>query len=96
MKLQPLGANIVVQAVEDDSVTASGVIIPSTASKEKPQKGKVVALGTGKILENGNKQDFSVKVGDLILFKKYAPDEIKLDDEEYLIMSEEDILAILK
>jgi chaperonin GroES len=96
MKLQPLGGNIVVQAVDEESVTASGVIIPSTASKEKPQKGKVVALGTGRILDNGTKVDFAVKVGDEVLFKKYAPDEVKLDSEEYLIMSEADVLAIIK
>ncbi len=96
MNLQPLGGNIVVQAVEDDSVTASGVIIPSTASKEKPQKGKVIALGTGRILDNGTKVEFSVKVDDMVLFKKYSPDEVKLEDEDYLIMSEEDVLAIIK
>ncbi len=68
VKLQPLGDNIVVLPLSDDSVTAMGVIIPATASKEKPQKGKVVALGTGKILKDGKKQPFSVKVGDKILF----------------------------
>ena len=96
VKLQPLGGNIVVQPLTDDSVTSSGVIIPSTASKEKPQKGTVVSLGTGKVLESGTKAEFTVKVGDVVLFKKYSPDEVKMDDETYLIMSEEDILAVIK
>lgn len=96
VKLQPLGGNIVVQPLTDDSVTSSGVIIPSTASKEKPQKGTVISLGTGRVLDNGEKVEFTVKVGDVVLFKKYSPDEIKMDDDTYLIMSEEDVLAVIK
>lgn len=96
VNLQPLGDNIVVKPVSDDSVTASGIVIPSTASKEKPQKGEVVALGTGRVLKDGKKVAFTVKVGDMVLFKKYSPDEIKIDAEELLIMSEADVLAIIK
>ena len=94
--LQPLGGNIVVQVASDESKTASGVFIPSTASKEKPQQGKVIALGTGRVLENGTKVEFTVKVGDMVVFKQYAPEKIKIDDEEYLILAESEVLAIVK
>lgn len=94
--LQPLGDNIVVQTVVDEAKTASGVIIPSTASKEKPQQGKVVAVGRGKLLENGKRAEFDVKVGDTVIFNEYAPKKITLEDEEYLILSQSDVLAIVK
>ena len=76
--------------------TKGGILIPDTADKEKPQEGKVVAVGEGKVLENGKLQPMSIKVGDRVLFSKYGPSEIKLgDDKEYLIAKEEDILAII-
>jgi chaperonin GroES len=83
-----------VKPLEEEDVSASGLIIPATAEKEKPQQGEVISLGTGKI-EDGKKIDFSVKVGDKVLFKKYAPDEIELDGVEYLVIDEDDILAIV-
>lgn len=95
-KVKPLGANILVEPVSEESKTASGIVLPDTVDKEKPQKGKVVALGTGKVTEDGKKISFNVKVGDIVIFKKYSPDEVEVDDKEYLIMSEEDILAIVK
>jgi len=94
-KIQPVGGNILVEPVSEDSTTASGIVLPDTVDKEKPQKGKIIAVGTGKITEEGKKLPFSVKVGDVILFKKYSPDEIEIDNKDYLIMSEEDILAII-
>lgn len=96
VKIQPIGGNILVEALSDESKTASGIVLPDTVDKEKPQKGKVIAVGTGKIAEDGKKIPFNVKIGDTIIFKKYSPDEVEIDNKEYLIMSEEDILAIVK
>ena len=93
VKLQPLGANILVEPEEAEEKTASGIVIAPTASKEKPQQGKVVKLGTGGTDSDGNKITFNVKVGDKVLFKKYAPDEFEVSGKTYLIMSENDILA---
>ncbi len=95
-KLLPLGGNILVEAISEDSTTASGIVLPDTVDKEKPQKGKVIALGTGKITDDGKKIPFNVKVGDIVIFKKYSPDEVEIDDKEYLIMTEDDILAVVK
>ncbi len=95
MKVRPLHDRIIVKRVEEEEKTKSGIIIPDTA-KEKPQEGEVVAVGNGKILENGQKVPMDVKVGDRVIFGKYAGNEIKIDGEEYLIMREEDILGILE
>lgn len=96
VKIQPLGGNILVEPVSEEATTAAGIVLPDTVDKEKPQKGKVVALGTGKLTNDGKKVEFNVKVGDVVIFKKYSPDEVEIDDKEYLIMSEEDILAVIK
>ena len=85
---------MLVQPLEEQEVKKGGIIIPDTA-KEKPQEGKVVALGTGKIDDNGKKVDFTVKKGDKVLISKYGGTEIKIDDENYLIMREDDILGII-
>ena len=95
MKVRPLQDRVVVQRIEEEEKTKGGIIIPDTA-KEKPQEGKVIAVGNGKVLENGTRQAMDVKVGNRILFSKYAGSEIKLDDEEYLIIREDDILGILE
>ena len=95
MKVRPLQDRVVVQRIEEEEKTKGGIIIPDTA-KEKPQEGKVIAVGNGKVLENGTRQAMDVKVGNRILFSKYAGSEIKLDDQEYLIMREDDILGILE
>lgn len=95
-KIMPLGGNVLVKPLQEESKTASGIVLPDTVDKEKPQKGKVVAVGTGKITDDGKKIPFNVKVGDIVIFKKYSPDEIEIEDNEYLIMSEDDILAIIK
>lgn len=95
-KIKPLGGNILIEAIEEESKTASGIVLPDTVDKEKPQKGKIVALGTGRVTEQGKKISFNVKIGDAVIFKKYSPDEIEIDGKEYLIMSEEDILAVVK
>jgi chaperonin GroES len=96
VNIKPLGGRILVQPLEEEEVTESGLIIPDTASKEKPQQGKVIALGTGKVTDEGKNIDFRVKVGEKILFKKYSPDEVELGGEEYLVMDEDDILAVIE
>ena len=85
---------MLVQPIEEEEVKKGGIIIPDTA-KEKPQEGKVVALGTGKVNEEGKKIDFTVKKGDRVLISKYGGTEIKIEDENYLIMREDDILGIV-
>ncbi|MBP9015097.1 MAG: co-chaperone GroES [Candidatus Atribacteria bacterium] len=95
MKIKPLGDRILVQRVEEEEVKKGGIIIPDTA-KEKPQQGKVIAVGTGKISEDGKRLPLEVKEGDKILFGKYAGTEVKIGDEEYLIMREDDVLGIIE
>jgi chaperonin GroES len=94
VNVKPLGDRVLVQPIEEQEVKKGGIIIPDTA-KEKPQEGKVVALGTGKIDDNGKKVDFTVKKGDKVLISKYGGTEIKIDDQSYLIMREDDILGII-
>src|SRR5215213_8539610 len=94
VNVRPLGDRVLVQAIEEQEVKKCGIIIPDTA-KEKPQEGKVVALGTGKIDENGKKVEFTVKEGNKVLISKYGGTEIKVDGESYLIMREDDILGII-
>ncbi len=94
MNLRPLGDRVVVKPVEREEKTKSGIVLPDTA-KEKPQEGIVEAVGTGRILDNGTKIPMELKVGDKILYAKYAGNEFKLDEIEYLIVSEKDVLAIL-
>ena len=92
--IKPLGERVVIEVAESDVTTASGIVLPDTA-KGKPQKGKVVAVGTGKLLDNGERAAMEVKVGDGVVFSKYSGSEIKVDDKDYLIVRESDILAIL-
>jgi chaperonin GroES len=94
MKVRPLHDRILVERLEEQEQKRGGIIIPDTA-KEKPQEGKVIAVGTGKVADDGKRLGLDVKVGDKILFGKYSGSEVKVDDKEYLIMREEDILAIL-
>jgi chaperonin GroES len=93
-KLRPLHDRILVKRIEEEEVRRGGIIIPDTA-KEKPQEGKVIAVGTGKVGEDGKRIPLDVKAGDRILFGKYSGSEVKIDDEEYLILREEDVLGIL-
>ncbi|MEC9491270.1 co-chaperone GroES [Flexistipes sp.] len=94
-KIKPLHDRVLVKRVEAEEKTASGIIIPDSA-KEKPQEGEVIAVGEGKVLDNGSKAELSVTTGDKVLFSKYAGTEISLDDEDYLIMREDDILGIIQ
>jgi chaperonin GroES len=92
--IRPLGDRVLVQRVEAEEKTAGGIILPD-AAKEKPKEGKVIAIGDGKLLDDGTRSTFSVKVGDRVLFTSYAGTEVKLIGTEYLIMREEDILGVL-
>lgn len=94
MKLQPLGDHVVVKPLESDERTKSGIVLPDTA-KEKPQEGEVIAVGSGRY-EEGKKIPLEVKVGDKIIFAEYGGQKIKIEDEEYLILNERDILAIVR
>lgn len=93
--IKPLGDRVVIEALAKEEVTKSGIVLPDTV-KEKPQEGKVVAVGSGKTLENGQKVALDVKVGDKIIFSKYAGTEVKVEGKEYLIISERDILAVIE
>jgi chaperonin GroES len=93
LNLKPLGDRLVVEHVEQAEKTAGGVFLPDTA-KEKPQEGHVLAVGSGRTLDNGNKLTMDVKVGDKIIYSKYSGSEIKVDGKDYLIISEKDVLAI--
>jgi chaperonin GroES len=95
MKIRPLHDRILVERLEEQEVKRGGIIIPDTA-KEKPQEGKVIAAGTGKVGDDGKKIPLDVKAGDKILFGKYSGSEVKIDDKEYPILREEDVLAILE
>ena len=94
-KLKPLGDKVVVQPTEREETTKSGIVLPDTA-KEKPQEGVIVAVGTGRVLDNGERAKPEVSAGQKVLYAKYAGTEVKLDGEEYLILSEKDILAIVE
>jgi chaperonin GroES len=95
MKVKPLQDRLVIKRIEEEEKTKGGIIIPD-AAKEKPQEGRVVAVGDGKVLESGKKSPLSVKPGDKILFGKYSGTEIKIDGEEHLILREDDVLAIIE
>jgi chaperonin GroES len=95
MKIRPLHDRVLVKRLESKEVVRGGIIIPDTA-KEKPQEGEVIAVGNGKLLDNGKIAPMNVKAGDRILFGKYSGSEVKIDDQEYLIMREDDILGVLE
>ena len=95
MKIQPLGDRVLVEPVKEDEIKKGGIIIPDTA-KEKPQEGKVVAVGPGRLDEDGKRIPMEVKKGDRILMGKYAGTEVKIDGEEHIIMREDDVLAVIE
>jgi chaperonin GroES len=95
MKIRPLHDRLLVERLDEKEVKKGGIIIPDTA-KEKPQEAKVIAVGTGKVTDEGKRIPLDVKAGDKILFGKYSGSEVKIDDKEYLIMREDDVLAILE
>lgn len=96
MQVKPLSDRVLVKPLSQEQATKTGIIIPDTVEKEKPEKGEVVATGPGKLMDNGQRAAMTVKAGDKVVFKKYSPDEIKVDGQELLILEESDILAILQ
>lgn len=95
MNLKPLEDRVIIEPIKEEEKTKSGIILPETASKEKPEQGKIVAVGPGRY-EDGKRIAMDIKVGDRIIFSKYGPDEIKIDGKDYLIAKSSDILAIIK
>lgn len=95
MKIRPIGDRIILKPISLEETTKSGIILPQTVDKEKPEQGEVIAVGPGKT-ENGKLVPLSVKKGDKVIFSKYGPTEIKVDKKEYLVVKEEDILAVLE
>ncbi|HID16466.1 MAG TPA: co-chaperone GroES [Candidatus Atribacteria bacterium] len=95
MNIRPLGDRVLVKRVSEQEKTKGGIVLPDTA-KEKPQRGEIIAVGEGRLTEDGKRIPMNVKKGDKVIFAKYAGTEIELDDEEYLLMSESDILAVLE
>ena len=96
MKIKPLGNRVVLKSLPEEEVTKGGIILPDTAEKEKPEQAEVIAIGPGKLLDDGKRSEMEVSVGDKVIFSKYSPTEIKLDEEEYLVVGEEDILGIIE
>jgi chaperonin GroES len=95
MKIRPLADRVLVERLEAEAVTAGGIVLPESA-KEKPQRGKVISVGNGKVLEDGTIKKMQVKKGDIVLFTSYAGSDVKVDDKEYLIMDESSILAVIE
>ena len=95
MNIEPLADRIVVKRLEPEEKTAGGIVLPETA-KEKPKEGKIIAVGPGKVLDSGERSKMQVKKGDRVIFASYAGTEVEVDREEYLIMGEEDVLAVVK
>ena len=96
MKLRPLGDRVIVKAMSKEEKSKGGIILPDTVDKERPEQGEVSAVGPGKLLENGLRAPMNVKVGDKIVFKKYSPDEVKIDGIEHLVLSESDVMAVVE
>ena len=95
VKIRPLGDRVLVKPLSRETITKSGIVLPDTA-KEKPQEGEILAVGSGKVLDNGKRTTLEVSVGQKVLFAKYAGTEVKMDDEEYLILRESDIMCIVE
>jgi len=96
MKLRPVGDHIIVREVSREEASPSGIILPETLSKERPEKGEVIAVGPGKLLKDGSRSSMEVSVGDVVVFKKYAPDEVKDGNTTYLVIRADDVMAIVE
>jgi chaperonin GroES len=94
--LKPLNDHVIVKPLKDEQKTESGIIIPDTVNKEKPEKGEIIATGPGKLSDSGQRVPLDVKVGDKIVFTKYSPSEVKFNNETYLVLTESDILAVIE
>jgi len=96
MNLRPLADYVLVKSASEEEVTASGIILPDTVDKDRPEQGEVVAIGPGKMLENGTRAKMDVQVGNKVVFKKYAPDPVKVGDMEYLVIRNDDVVAVIE
>ena len=96
MNIKPIHDHVIVKPITEDTITKSGIVLPDTVDREKPEKGQIVAIGPGKITESGARAPMSVQIGQTVMFKKYSPDEIKIEGNEYLVISDSDIIAILE
>jgi chaperonin GroES len=96
MNLKPMNDYLLIEPIKEDEVTKGGIVIPETAREERAIKGKVIAVGPGKLNEKGERIPLTIKEGQTVIFKKYAPDEIKIDDKEYYFVREDDVLAIIE
>ncbi len=96
MTLRPLGSHLIVKGTSAEEVSKSGIIIPDTVEKERSERGEVVAVGPGKLLENGTRASMEVKIGDKVVFKKYAPDEVEIEKQKYLVISIDDVMAVIE
>ncbi|GIW67339.1 MAG: 10 kDa chaperonin [Candidatus Parcubacteria bacterium] len=96
MKLQPLNDYLLIEPIKEEEVTKGGIVIPETAREERAIKGRVVAVGPGKLNDKGERIPMTIKEGQTVIFKKYAPDEVKIDDKEYYFVREDDVLAIIE
>jgi chaperonin GroES len=95
IKFKPLNDKVIIKPIEEKETTKFGIVLPDTVEKEKKEKGEVVAIGPGKLLENGQRAQMSIKIGDTIVFKKYAADDLEIDKEKFLVVGEEDIIGII-
>ncbi len=96
MNLKPLHNQVIIKPIKESTATPSGLVLPETAEKERPEKGEVIAAGPGKLQDNGQRSPMSVKIGDQVVFKKYSPDEIKINGQEFYVIREDDIIAIIE
>lgn len=96
MQLRPLADKVIVKALPKEEATKAGIILPETADKERPEQGEVIAVGPGRLLDNGTRAPMNLKVGDKVVFKKYSPDEVKIDEVEYLVLAESDVMAVIE
>lgn len=96
MNLRPLNDRVIVKTAPKEEMTKTGILLPDTIDKERPEQGEVIAIGPGKLLENGTRAAMGVKIGDKIVFKKYSPDEVKVDGVEHLVLAESDIIAVIE
>lgn len=94
--LRPLGSHIIVEQEQKESMTATGILLPESVEKDRPERGTVIAVGNGKMLENGMRQVIDVVVGDKVVFKKYAPDEVKISEKTYLVLAADDVIAVIE
>jgi chaperonin GroES len=96
MQIKPMNDYLLIEPIKEDEVTKGGIVIPETAREERAVKGKVIAIGSGKLNDKGERIPLTIKEGQTVIFKKYAPDEIKIDDKEYYFVREDDILAVVE